>query len=142
MRSKDLAIGALIAVAVGACTDSDHDLSQAAVTWRCGGPLDGGFAEILLAEEPIQSPYPPAPYVLVLLNQPAGSLAPGSWTVNVPAADAFYSPVDDWHEKATSGTVRIARIDSTSVNGSLQLHFPSRNVATDFDAFWMLSSGI
>ena len=133
-------------------------LSHAAATWGCG-PAGGSTVVILLSHDPIGSA-PSAPYVSVEIWQPTYPLAAHTWSVgtNNPAS-AMYVPWPGTTQWASSGSrsacgptgrsrtasscsITITSVDSTkTVEGVLDLQFPSRMVATQFKAPWIASSG-
>ena len=117
-------------------------LSHAAATWGCG-PAGGSTVVILLSHDPIGSAPPSAPYVSVQIWQPTYPLAAHTWSVgtNNPAS-AMYVPWPGTTQWASSGSITITSVDSTkTVEGVLDLQFPSRMVATQFKAPWIASSG-
>jgi hypothetical protein len=114
---------------------------NAAATMECIGPLSESGVAIYLADAPVESPEPPAPYVRIIIREDmlerlsartyvlAGSRAEG-------AAWSFSTGTNP--EIATSGTVTVNSVaPDNTIEGWADLTFPSRGrVGGNFQARW------
>jgi len=126
------------AVALVACeATSPLQETQAVAMFRCG-PADQGGTAILLTPDPISPLYPPASRVEVTILASVTTLAGRTWNMNTDTAGAWNIVGGDGLESATSGHITVASVDAArTVTGSVELHFPSTTVATDFTAPWV-----
>jgi hypothetical protein len=117
-------------------------LSHAAAVWGCG-PADGPTVAILLAPDPIRSFPPSIPYVNATIWNPPYPLAGHTWSVSPRGeASASFVPWPGALQSASSGSITITSVDSSrTVDGVVDLQFPSRMVTTHFKAPW-ISSGV
>jgi hypothetical protein len=135
MRAKALVLAATVGCGL---FDPEPRLSHAAAMAGCG-PADGPATVILLAHEPIESAQPPFPYMSVMILESVSALSPRTWDITSNTGPGvWYAVAPGQFESATSGRVTVTRVDNTyRVEGSVQLRFPSRSVATAFSARWL-----
>ena len=115
-------------------------LSHAAATSGCG-PADGPTLVVMFARDPIGSGPPSYPYASVQVWFPPAVSALGghSWSVGPNAdASASYVQLPGRSESADGGSISITSVDSTNtIEGTVNLRFPSRTVAMPFRAPWI-----
>lgn len=125
--------------ALAACSGlfgPEPSFSFAAATNGCG-PADQPFPIIVLAPSPITSlANAPVPNVSVVIYTIVSPLSGHTWDVGggVDAA-ATFSPVPGISQAASSGSITITNVDSSkTVEGTVDLQFPSRHIVTQFRA--------
>ena len=108
------------------------------------GPADGPTITILLARDPIRSFPPSIPYVNATIWNPPYQLVGHTWSVSPRGeASASYVPWPGALQWASSGSITITAVDSAqTVEGVVDLQFPSRIVATQFKAPWIVQQGV
>ena len=121
--------------------DSTPRLEHAVATRLCG-PVDQPFTQLVLAHDPIASPFqPPFPHVRVVILDRVDNLAGRTWDITTDMGPgAWYVTGGDSHQRqaAFSGQVRVTSVDSSQlVRGAVELRFPARSVVTDFSAPWV-----
>jgi hypothetical protein len=133
----------MIAVAAVACDSNSiappFSLAYAAATPTCVGPLGEPGIALYLGPAPVQPLAPSAPYVRIYIQQPLERLTDRSWGVNTGGAQAnawYHLTAEAW-EFATSGVVRVNEVaPDNTVEGFVDLAFPSVRVRTEFSALW------
>lgn len=114
-------------------------MTHAAATLACG-PADGPATAIFLARDSIEVLEPAYPYVRVMIWQPLAHLSGGSWRIvnSDTAAAALYISAPNQFEAASGGGVTVHRVGADfTIEGELDLWFPSRRVAGEFRAAWV-----
>ena len=137
----------LIVAVVAAACDPDSIEPRfaswyAAATYECVGPLSESGVAIYLADTPVQSAEPSAPYVrIVIREEPLAGLSGRTWAVGEPGtkATAWSVGTGTDPEVATFGEVRVTTVASdNTVEGSADLTFPrAGRVAGNFRAQWL-----
>ncbi len=135
MRAKALVLAATVGCGL---FDPEPRLSHAAAMAGCG-PADGPATVIVLARDSVFTPTPPVPYVSVTILQSVTELSPRTWDITSNTGPGvWYAVAPGQFESATSGRVTVSSVDNRyRVEGSVQLRFPSRSVATAFSARWL-----
>ncbi len=126
------------AVTLVACeATSPLQETHAVAMFRCG-PADQGGTAILLTPDPISPLHPPTSQVEVMIWESVTTLAGRTWSMNTDTAGAWNIVGGDGLESATSGHITVTSVDAAkTVVGSVELHFPSTTVVTDFNARWV-----
>jgi len=145
-RSMKLWIAAGVATLGAGCSDTfgpPEGLPYAVATSSCG-PTDGPAIAIYLAEEPIESGLPSRPFVLLHVNRSLDEAASGSWA-SIETGELVasrHTPIPE-AEFATSGGIRIDEVEAdNTIKGRVNVVFPSGQVAGEFRAEWVVSSGV
>ncbi|SRR6266511_2289781 len=117
-------------------------LSHAAAMLQCG-PGDGPVTVIVLAHDSVVFAHPSYPLVSVAISAQVSALAGRRWDIpSDTGVVAWYVTGAGKAQPAISGRVTVTRVDSTKrVDGTVELQFPSRIVATAFSAPW-IDSGV
>lgn len=137
MWPNGFAVGASL-VAATACGlfESKPFFSHSAATYGCGPAGAPTMLNILLAEKPIQSVPPPAPYISIVLTPSPDTLAGRIFVItgNGQMAARYY-PWPGVIQAASSGSIAITSVDSTkAIAGVVDLQFPSWTVTARFRA--------
>jgi len=140
---ETMRISPVLALAALGCGlfDSAPKLEHAVATRLCG-PVDQPVTSIMLARDPIASPFqPPFPHVSVVIMESVGNLAGRTWDITTdmgPGAWYVTGGGANQRQAALSGHVRVTSVDSAQrIRGAVELRFPARTVVTDFSAPWV-----
>jgi hypothetical protein len=129
-----------------ACSDSTAPLTAgytyAAAKAACG-PADGPAVAIYLSPYPVEAQSPPPPFVSIFINQAVEQIGGKTWTIGTSTdAAAIYQLTADSLQSATAGTVVTSSVSADkTIDGTVDIKFPSARIIGPFHAAWISSSG-
>lgn len=136
----------LMVVVVAAACDSNSieppfGQFYATAARECIGPLSESGVAIYLGDVPVESPEPSPPYIRIVIREyMLERLSGRTWVVAGNGAEgaAWSFLTGPNPEIATSGEVTVNAVTSdNTIEGRLDLTFPSGRVAQDFRARWL-----